>query len=157
MPSMNAVAELLTTQDIVLDVEASGSEPVLRRIAALLAARHRLSELPIFESLQLREQLGSTGLGQGVAIPHARMVDCTTEACVLVRTRSAVPFAAPDGKPVSLFLGLIVPRHATDRHLQLLATAASMFADHALRHGLRTCRDASEALDLIAQWPSLVV
>lgn len=152
---MNAVAGLLTVDDILLDVDAFNSEGVLHNVARLLAARHALSELHIFDSLKTREELGSTGLGQGVAIPHARLVDCTTEACVLVRTRAAVEFGAPDGKPVNLFLGLIVPRHATDRHLQLLATAANMFGDQHFRHKLRACHEAAAARDLVAAWPDL--
>ena len=72
-----------------------------------------------WESLTAREQLGSTGLGHGVAIPHARMYQCDTATGVFVRTKAPVPFDAPDGKPVSIFLALVVPKQATQRHLQL--------------------------------------
>jgi PTS system nitrogen regulatory IIA component len=152
---MNAIAELLGAEDIVLDADAISREQILHQVAALLAARHGLSELHVFDSLSLREELGSTGLGQGVAIPHARLADCVSEAAVLLRTRSAIDFGSPDGKPVNLFLGLIVPRHATDRHLQLLGTAANMFGDQHFRRKLRTCVDATAARDLVAAWPDL--
>jgi PTS system nitrogen regulatory IIA component len=72
---------------------------------------------------------------------------------VFVRTKAAVPFDAPDRKPVSIFLALIVPNQATERHLQLLATAASMFSDRAFRDTLRTCPDPSTVRELLAAWP----
>jgi PTS system nitrogen regulatory IIA component len=100
-----------------------------------------------------REQLGSTGVGHGVAIPHARMTQCGAAAAVLVRTKVGIPFDAPDGRPVSVFLGLIVPNMANERHLQLLATAAGMLSDRAFRDKLRTCTEPAAARELLAAWP----
>jgi PTS system nitrogen regulatory IIA component len=70
-----------------------------------------------------------------------------------VRTRFAIPFDAPDGKPVSVFLGLIVPNKATERHLQLLATAAGMLSDRTFRDKLRTSTDPGTVRELLAAWP----
>ena len=100
-----------------------------------------------------REQLGSTSVGHGVAIPHARMSQCVAAVAVFVRTKSAIPFDAPDGKPVSVFLGLIVPNKANERHLQLLATAAGMLSDRSFRDKLKTCTDPSAVRELLAAWP----
>jgi PTS system nitrogen regulatory IIA component len=138
-----------------LDLEVPDKGRLLERIAALLSRRHGLSEAQVLESLIAREQLGSTGLGHGVAIPHARMPQCYAAAGVFVRTKVAVPFDAPDRKPVSLFLGLIVPKQATERHLQLLATAAVMFSDRTFRDKLRSCPDPSTARELLAAWQDL--
>ena len=149
---MNPVGELLRVEDIRLDVEVPDKERLLERIAALLARRHGLSEIQVLESLTAREHLGSTGLGHGVAIPHARMPQCYAAAGVFVRTRVAISFDAPDRKPVSLFLGLIVPKQAAEHHLQLLATAAAMFSDRAFRDKLRACPDPSTARELIVAW-----
>ena len=107
----------------------------------------------VLESLTAREQLGSTGLGHGVAIPHARMPQCDAAAGVFVRTKAAIPFDAPDRKPVSIFLALVVPKQATERHLQLLATAATMFSDRAFRDKLRACPDPDMVRELLAAWP----
>ena len=150
---MNPVGELLRVEDIHLDIDVSDKERLLERIAALLSRRHGLSDAQVLESLRAREQLGSTGLGHGVAIPHARMPQCYAAAGVFVRTKAAVPFDAPDRKPVSIFLALIVPNQATERHLQLLATAASMFSDRAFRDTLRTGPDPSTVRELLAAWP----
>src|SRR5664279_6197472 len=104
---MNPVGELLRVEDIHLDLDVADKARLLERVAGLLSRRHGLSEVEVLEGLSAREQLGSTGLGHGVAIPHARMPQCYAVAGVFVRTKFAVPFDAPDHKPVSLFLGLV--------------------------------------------------
>ena len=150
---MNSLGELLAVDNVRLDFEASDPTQVLQQIAALLAARHGLSRNAVLESLTAREHLGSTGVGHGVAIPHARMNQCAAAAGAFVRTKAAIPFDAPDGRPVSIFLGLIVPNKANERHLKLLATAASMFSDKGFREKLKTCADPKAAIDLLAAWP----
>lgn len=150
---MNPIGELLRVEDIHLDLDVSDKGRLLERLAALLARRHSLSDAQVLESLRAREQLGSTGLGHGVAIPHARMPQCYAAAAVFVRTRVALPFEAPDRKPVSIFLALIVPKQATEHHLQLLATAATMFNDRTFREKLRTCPSPSAVRELLAAWP----
>jgi PTS system nitrogen regulatory IIA component len=152
---MNPLGELLAPDDIRLDVDVSTKEQLLRQIASLLAARQHLAEGPILDGMTAREQLGSTGVGHGVAIPHARMTQCGTAAAVFVRTKVGIPFDAPDGRPVSVFLGLIVPNMANERHLQLLATAASMLSDRTFREQLRACTDPKALRDLLAAWPQV--
>jgi PTS system nitrogen regulatory IIA component len=151
---MNPLGELLAPDDVRLDLDLSNKTQLLEQIAALLAARHGLSKTLVLESLTAREQLGSTGVGHGVAIPHARMSQCAAAAAVFVRTKSAIPFDAPDGKPVSVFLGLIVPNKANEGHLQLLATAAGMLSDRSFREKLKTCTDPSAVRELLAAWPN---
>jgi nitrogen PTS system EIIA component len=150
---MNLLGELLAPDDIHLDLDVSNEAQLLELIAGFLASRHGLSKTFILESLTAREQLGSTGVGHGVAIPHARMSQCATAAGVFVRTKTPIAFDAPDGKPVSVFLGLIVPNKANERHLQLLATAAGMLSDRTFRDKLKTCTDPSAMRDLLAAWP----
>jgi PTS system nitrogen regulatory IIA component len=150
--AMNAVGELLTIDDIRLDLDVSNKSELLDEIAALLALRNGLSGMQILEGLAAREQLGSTGVGHGVAIPHARTDRCAAPAAVFVRTRVAIAFDAPDGKPVSLFLGLIVPNRATERHLLILSTAAAMFCDRTLREKLRAGDNPAAILELLSGW-----
>ncbi len=151
---MNPVGELLGIDDVELDLDVPDKARLLQRIASLLAQRLHLSDAEVLESLVAREQLGSTGLGHGVAIPHARMPQCNAVAGVFVRTKFAIPFDAPDRKPVSLFLALVVPKQATERHLQLLATAATMFGDRAFRDRLGACPDPSMIRELFEAWPN---
>ncbi|MGO9444268.1 MAG: PTS sugar transporter subunit IIA [Thiobacillaceae bacterium] len=150
---MNPVGELLSVDDIELDLDVPGKETLLKRIAATLARRHHLNEAEVLESLTSREELGSTAVGHGVAIPHARMTQCGAAAGVFVRTRVGIPFDASDGKPVSLFLGLIVPQQANERHLKLLATAAAMFSDRSFRDQIRACANSNAMHALLTAWP----
>jgi nitrogen PTS system EIIA component len=154
---VNAVGELLSLDDVRLDLDVANKTQLLEQVAALLATRHGLSKTLILESLTAREQLGSTGVGHGVAIPHARMNQCSVPAAAFVRTKVAIPFDAPDGKPVSVFLGLIVPNKASEQHLQLLATAAGMLSDRAFRDKLKTATDPNVVRELIATWPGAPV
>lgn len=154
---MNPVGDLLAPGDIRLDVDATNREQVLAEIARTLASRRGMSAQFVLEELTAREKLGSTGVGHGVAIPHARMSQCSTAAVALVRTRSAIPFDAPDAKPVSLFLGLIVPNKAAELHLQILATAAKMLGDRNFREKLKKCFSTEMARKLLVAWPDAPV
>src|SRR5665213_1441234 len=149
---MNPVGELLRVEDVYLDLDVQDKTQLLRHVATLLSRRHGLSEAQVLESLISREQLGSTGLGHGVAIPHARMPQCYAAAGVFVRTKVPIDFDAPDHKPVSLVLGLIVPKQASGHHLLILATAAAMFGDGGFRGKLKLGTDAGAVRELLAAW-----
>jgi nitrogen PTS system EIIA component len=151
---MNPVGELLTVDDVCLDIDAPDKTVLLEQIATTLAARHGLSKKLVLESLWAREQLGSTGVGHGVAIPHARMGQCAIPAAAFVRTLHPIPFDAPDGKAVSVFLGLIVPNTATQYHLQLLATAAGMLNDKIFLEKLKTIKEPGVVRTLLTTWPN---
>ena len=153
MGSMNLVGDLLGPDDVQLDVDVRDATRLLERVASLLVRRAGLSESAILESLAARERLGSTALGHGVAIPHARMAQCNVAAAAFVRTKTAIPFDAPDRKPASLYLGLVVPKQANEYHLQLLATAATMFNDRAFRDLLRAAPTPGAVRELLRTWP----
>lgn len=154
---MNPVSELLRVEDIQLDLDVPDKSSLLERLAALLARRQGLSSMEVLEGLIAREQLGSTGLGHGVAIPHARMRACRAEAAIFIRTKAAIDFDAPDRKPVSLFLGIIVPKEAHEHHLLLLAAAATMFNEKTLRDKLRACPDPAMMREIFAALPDVAV
>ena len=153
MGGMNLVGELLGPDDVQLDVDVRDTTRLLELVASLLARRVGLSEAAILESLEARERLGSTGLGHGVALPHARMAQCNAAAAAFVRTKAAIPFDAPDRKPASLFLALVVPKQANEYHLQLLATAATMFNDRGFRDLLRAAPTPGAVRELLGAWP----
>ncbi len=150
---MNPLGDILDVGAIALDLDAADRRAVLSRIAALLARGRGMKEADVYAALLAREQMGSTGLGHGVAIPHARMPQCVAPAAAFVRTKLAIPFDAPDARPVSVFLGLVVPQRANERHLQLLAAAATMFGDKPLRDKLKTCASPDALKYLVASWP----
>jgi len=106
----------------------------------------------VFDSLFARERLGSTGLGQGVAIPHGRIKGLKDALGAFVRLAQPVPFDAPDTKPVTLLFVLLVPEQATEKHLQILSELAQMFSDRALRDAMAGAADAAALHQLIAAW-----
>ena len=108
----------------------------MEEIARVVGERHGLHAVDVYASLVERERIGSTALGCGVAMPHARVKGLARPVAAFVRTRLAIPFDAPDVKPVTDVLVLLVPRQATDEHLLLLAQAAEMFCDHSFREDL---------------------
>ena len=150
--SRNAVAPILAPSDILLDLDVSTKDRALEEIARFIGARHGLVDGDVRASLAEREKVGSTAVGCGVAIPHARVKDLSRPIAAFVRTKIPIPFDAPDGKPVSDLFVLLVPRHATETHLRLLAQVAEMFIDVSFREGLRMCADVDGIHAAFAQW-----
>ena len=146
-------AAWLRPQEIVLDVDARSAAGVLEAAAAYLGRTHALDPALILRALSRREQVGSTGLGMGIAIPHARIEGIARPLTLFLCTRDPVEFGAPDGKPVSRFFVIMVPADgATDAHLQLLALVAQAFSDRGFREHLSAATTAAQVDDVFAQW-----
>jgi nitrogen PTS system EIIA component len=150
---MNMLGEILTAADVALDVDLADRDALLEFAAALVARRHGFVARDIAAQLAAREGLGSTALGHGVALPHARIVGIPRAVAVFVRTRQPIACAAADGKAVSNFLVLLVPAQAAAYHLKLIAEAAGLFNDPSFRAALRNAQDPDEVARLFAQWP----
>jgi PTS system nitrogen regulatory IIA component len=137
---------ILTPGRSLVNVPGGSKKRVLEQIANLVARElPDLDSQDIFESLIAREKLGSTGFGNGIAIPHCRLVGCNAPISALLRLETAVDFDAIDGAPVDLLFVLLVPEAATDAHLELLRQIASMLDRSDVRSSLRQAED-SEAL-----------
>jgi PTS system nitrogen regulatory IIA component len=149
---MNLISSLLDPSHVALDVEATDKRALFERVAAMLEGASGLSRGQVVESLLARERLGSTGLGQGIAIPHGRVKGLRDAVGAFLRVRAPVPFDAPDSRPVSLAFVLLVPERATDMHLQILSELAQMFSDRELRRQLAVAPDAASAQRLIVGW-----
>jgi nitrogen PTS system EIIA component len=147
---MRLIPSLLKPEYVLLDLGARSKDMLFEEIAERLASSIDLSPKVIAKSLIDREKLGSTGLGQGVAIPHGRIKQLKQAAGVFVRTRDAVPFGAPDNEPVRLLFVLLVPPHATDLHLQILSELAQLFSDRTLRERLLQANDTTQILQLLS-------
>lgn len=144
------LSDLIQDGCIRLDIEAGSKKRALEEAARQLGACPSSPEPEqIFERLLERERLGSTGLANGVALPHARMAGIDRAYGVFMRLSQAVDFDALDGQPVDLMFALLVPEEATDEHLSLLASLARLFSDAALCQQLRTCKQPAEAVRLI--------
>ena len=143
---MIRLENILTPGRSLVSVPGGSKKRVLEQIASLVAAElAELDEQDIFESLIAREKLGSTGFGNGIAIPHCRLPGCHAPLSAVLRLDSAVDFDAIDGAPVDLLFVLLVPEAATDEHLELLRQIASMLDRSEVRERLRQAQ-SSEAL-----------
>ena len=149
---MNLIAQLLTPSHVIVELDATSKKRVFEQVGVLFENTLHITHNQVFDSLFAREKLGSTGLGQGVAIPHGRIKGLRDAAAAFIRMKEPIPFDAPDGKPVSLICVLLVPEKATDLHLQILSELAQMFSDKNLREGLLTGKDAMGIYQLISDW-----
>jgi PTS system nitrogen regulatory IIA component len=149
---MSLIAKLLPESNIVLDLQASSKKRLFEQAGLLFENQHGIARSQVFDSLFAREKLGSTGLGQGVAIPHGRIKGLKEALCACIRLAQPVPFDAPDGQPVALVFVLLVPEQATEKHLQILSELAQLLSDRALREALARAPDAAALHGLINAW-----
>ena len=137
---------ILTPGRAQVNAPGGSKKKALEQIANLI---HR--EVPdmamqdVFEALVAREKLGSTGFGNGIAIPHCRLKGCTSPISALMHLDAPIDFDAIDGAPVDLLFVLLVPQAATDAHLELLRQIASMLDREEVRKKLRSA-STNEAL-----------
>ena len=135
---------ILCPDEIAIGLDASDRRQAIARAATLLAQATRLNEAPIFRALWRREQVGSTALGNGIAIPHARIDGIARPLDLFAHTARPIEFRAPDRQPVSLLYVMLVPADgSTDAHLQRLALVAQAFSDAAFRTELAALTEPS--------------
>ena len=149
---MSLVAKLLPLSNVMPDLAASSKKRLFEQVGLLFENRNGIAKAVVYDSLFERERLGSTGLGQGVAIPHGRIKGLKEALGAFARLAQPVPFDAADGKPVSLVFVLLVPEHATEKHLEILSELAQMFSDRALREALAGVADAAALHQIISEW-----
>ena len=149
---MNQISKLLPPSNIVLDLEVSSKKRMFEQAGLIFENNQGVARSLVFESLFARERLGSTGLGQGVAIPHGRIKGLREAVAAFVRLATPVPFDAPDGKPVNLLFILLVPEQATEQHLQILSELAQIFSDPELREQLGQTQEPGDLHRIISSW-----
>ncbi len=137
---------ILTPGRSLVNAPGGSKKKALEQIADLISREvTELKTQDVFEALIAREKLGSTGFGNGIAIPHCRLKDCETPVSALLHLEAPIDFDAIDGVPVDLLFVLLVPQAATDAHLELLRQIASMLDRKDVREKLRSA-NSNEAL-----------
>ena len=149
---MNLIGKLLSLSNVVLDLDVASKKRVFEQVGLLFENSSQIARSRVYDSLFAREKLGSTGLGQGIAIPHGRIKGLKDALGAVVRLKQPIPFDAPDGQPVSLIFVLLVPDRATDAHLQILSELAQMFSDRAFRERLLAAPTAADLHQMIIHW-----
>ena len=146
---MNPLNNILPAGQVLLDLESSSKKRVFEQVGMVFESNLGLSRAVVFDSLFAREKLGSTGLGQGVAIPHGRIKGLKQAAGAFVRLKTPVPFDAPDGRAVNLLFFLLVPEQATEHHLEILSELAQRFAERPFRDALAAAPDPAAVIALL--------
>ena len=144
-------SDLLSPGRILASVKIGSKKRLLELISVTLAKKDKsLSSREIFESLCAREHLGSTALGNGIAIPHGRISNIKEVEALFLQLENPLPFDADDGIPVDLLFALVVPKQCTEDHSKLLANIAERFSDLSLLAQLREASDATEIWQLLS-------
>ena len=147
-----SIADLLSPARISLRTDIRSKKRALEEISALLANGANIEQNAIFTSLVNREKLGSTGLGQGVAIPHGRVRGLDGSVGAVLRLSNGIDFESSDGELTDLVFVLVVPEDCTDEHLEILRSLAEMFTDEAFTQQLRSSKSDSELFELLNQY-----
>ena len=144
------ISEILNTDRIICNAEISSKKSALEELSKLIAgSSSSLSYTEIFDSLNARERLGSTGLGKGVAIPHARYQGISKPTAAILQLQTGINYDAIDQQPVDVIFGLVVPEDATEEHLQILACIAKICSDEFLLNQLRISTSPEELFRLL--------
>jgi PTS system nitrogen regulatory IIA component len=138
------IGDFLSPNDVAIDVAVSNKQKLLLELASKAGSRFRLPPERILTELSKREELGSTGVGNGVAIPHARFPEIDKAFGMLLRLRQPIDFAALDGKPIDLAFLLLLPESPKGEQLTALASVARKFRSPTKAAALRDARDGAE-------------
>jgi len=149
---MNSLARILPVENIVVGLSVTSKKRVFEQAGLIFENQHGIALSTVVENLFVREQLGSTGLGEGVAIPHGRIKGLKQPLAAFVRLAQPIPFEAPDGEPVSLLIFLLVPEQATQQHLETLSEIAQLLSDPATRAQLHTEQNTEVLHHLLTEW-----
>jgi nitrogen PTS system EIIA component len=145
---MSNIKNILTPERILIDSDARSKKRVLEQISHLCATNEEEAEL-FYHLLVNREKLGSTALGECVALPHCRIPGLKETLGCFIRSENGIDFDAPDDQNVHLIFGLFVPQAATQAHLDLLAQLAGIFAQPNLREQMQQAKTVEEIYNIL--------
>jgi len=146
------IMDILARDAVILDLASEGKREVLEELSrSLAAAEPDLDADRLLQVLLEREKLQSTGIGDGVAIPHGKMAGLSRLVASFARSKGGVDFDSIDGNPTHLFFLLVVPEHSGGQHLKALARISRFFRDAAFRKALGEAESLDEVLRAIEE------
>ncbi len=143
------IVEFLQPAAVVDDLPGSSAQAVLAELARPLATLAKVDGQRLLDTLIEREKLGSTGIGDGVAIPHGKVPGLPSIMASFGRSKQGVNFNAIDGKPTYLFFTLFAPENSAGAHLKALARISRIFKNPSFRESILKAADAAEMYRLI--------
>jgi PTS system nitrogen regulatory IIA component len=147
------LADIIEARAVLPNLHAQSKKQLLQELADAAAPILGIDSRVILETLRRREKLGSTGLGQGIAIPHGKLAALDRVHGLFARLAVAVPFDAIDGQPVDLVFLLLAPEHAGADHLKALARISRLMRDGATVAKLRGAKDAAALYAILTEPP----
>ncbi len=148
------IKDFISEQGIVFSPSVSSKKRALEILSETLAYQNdTLSKNKVLDALLAREKLGSTALGNGIAIPHSRMQDLDNIYVAILKLEEGIEYDASDDLPVTFLFSLIVPEDANDEHLQLLASIAELLDNEQLRESIQESSNSSKLYQLLVQDP----
>ena len=145
-----SISSLLSADRVFTESEITSKKRLLEFISEKAAEQLSLPQNTIFNKLIERERLGSTGLGQGFAVPHARLSDLQQAHACFVKLAEAINYDAMDQQPVDLIFVLFIPETSTEEHLKILANLAKIFSQPEISEQIRKAHSAEEIIQYIA-------
>lgn len=146
------ISNLLDTNTVLLDVPGSDKNNVLHTIITALEAKVDAQTLTsIREAVMEREQIMSTGVGKGLAIPHGKVKNLNDSHAVFARLASPIDYNAIDGEPVQLIFLLIGPKSSNSLHIKLLSRISRLMNNSGFREKLHKCKTNSELLEVFRE------
>jgi PTS system nitrogen regulatory IIA component len=146
--------EILTPDAVIASLRVNSKKQALQELSERAAMLSGLAAREIFDALLQRERLGSTGLGDGIAIPHGKLAKCGRIFGIFARLERPIDFDALDGQPVDLMFLLIAPENAGADHLKALALISRVLRGGGLAAKLRATRDPSALFSLLTLTPT---
>jgi len=143
------IGDLVTREGIIPSLKVKNKKQALQELSTRAAALSGLKERDVYDALFQRERLASTGLGRGIAIPHAKFRGLKGMLCVFARLAEPIEFESIDGEPVDLIFALLAPEHASGDHLKALARVSRLLRDPAAIERIRTARDAAAIFSVL--------
>ncbi len=151
------VLDFLTLENIHICRDQHSKPQLLELLSKQMATVAGLDEEKIHQEFTAREALGSTGLGNGVALPHIRLSDLSNPLGAFFMLQPSVDFDSPDQLPVDLVFSLAAPESETCQHLQILSKIAALFSQPEFREKIRSCNDKSAIYELLHQYNNCVL
>jgi len=144
------IKTILTAGRTLCGIEAASKKRALEILANTIASDvEGIDADELFRRLVARERLGSTGIGQGIAIPHCRVENCQQTLGALITLAEPIEYDSMDGEPVDIMFAMLAPEDATDEHLQYLAALAGALSNEAFRESLRNASNDEELFQVV--------
>ena len=143
------ITDLISNDSIILDLKANSKQQVLEEISNFVSVNSNLNEKKVLELLSERENVCSTAIDEGVAIPHGKLSGLNKIICVVARSSKGIDFDSLDEKPTHIFILILSPENSSKLHIQALSTISKVFRNPELRENLLKSNSIDEIYNLI--------